>query len=84
MSRLVLIGAIVDGSDLWQTVAASFVAGIGVTFAFSLAVLGAARFADASRDGKSFAVVAFAGLTVAGLLVTLAAVVIGIALLASG
>lgn len=84
MTQLVLSGAIVDGSDLWQTVAASFVAGIGVTSAFSLAILGAARFADATRDGKSFAAAAFAALTVAGLLVTLAAVVIGITLMASG
>ncbi len=77
-------GAAVDVSDLLQTVAASFVAGIGVTTAFSLAILGVARFADARRDGRPASAVAFATLAVAGLVVTFGAVVLGIALMASG
>lgn len=79
-----MLAVAVDVSDLWQTVAAAFVAGIGVTTAFSLAILGVARFADARRDGRPAVAIAFASLAVAGLLVTFAAVGLGIALMASG
>ena len=47
-----MIATIVDTTALWQTVVAAFVAGVGTTFVFSLAILGAARFAEASREGR--------------------------------
>ncbi len=79
-----VVAVVVDGKELWQTVAASFIAGIGVTFVFSLAVLGAAQFSEAQRDGKSFAAAAYAALAIFGLLATFAAVAAGILLIASG
>ena len=46
---------LVDGRALLEAVAASVVAGIGVTFVFSVAIWGAARFADLSRDERPLA-----------------------------
>jgi hypothetical protein len=73
-----VIASIVDTSALWQTIAAALVAGVGTTLVFSLAILGVARFAEASREGRSFESALFAGLAVLGLLATMAAVVFGV------
>ena len=47
-----LVGSIVDGKALLDTVAGSLIAGVGVTIAFSFAILGAALFGEARRDGR--------------------------------
>ena len=73
-----MLATIVDTSALWQTVVAAFVAGVGTIFVFSLAILGAARFGDASRDGRTVEAAAFATLGVLGLLATVAAIVAGV------
>jgi hypothetical protein len=73
-----MTATIVEGKELLETVVASLVAGVGVTFVFSIAIWGAARFADLSRNERPLAAGAalFAtGLALAG---TLAAVVAGI------
>jgi hypothetical protein len=44
-----MIATLVEGKQLLETVIASVVAGIGVTFAFSVAIWGAGRFADLCR-----------------------------------
>ena len=76
MSRL--LATVVDTSALWQTIVAAFVAGAGTILVFSLAILGAARFGDANRDGRTVQAAAFATLAVLGLLATAAAIVIGV------
>jgi hypothetical protein len=73
-----VIATIVDTEALWQTIAAAFVAGVGTTLVFSIAILGAARFGEASREGRSFESVLFAGLTLVGLLATAGAIVFGV------
>lgn len=73
-----VIATIVDTSALWQTIAAAFVAGVGTTLIFSLAIFGAARFAEANREGRSFESALFAGLALLGLLATAAAIVFGV------
>ena len=73
-----MLATVIDTSALWQTIVAAFVAGVGTIFVFSLAILGAARFADASRDGRTFEAAAFATLGVLGLLATAAAIVAGV------
>ena len=72
-----LPATIVDTEALWQTVAASVVAGLGVTLIFSLTIWGATRYADLSRDDRPLA--AFG----AGLLMTLGAIAF-VAALAGG
>lgn len=73
-----MLATIVDTAALLKTIVASFVAGVGVTLIFSLAILGAARFADLNRDGRPVAAVAFGTLAVVALAAAAAAVVIGI------
>jgi hypothetical protein len=77
-----VIATIVDTEALWEAVAAAFVAGVGVTILFALAILGASRFAEANREGQRFAATMFGSLTVLGLIATAAAVVIGMAVMA--
>ena len=65
-----------------KTVVAAFIAGVGVTLIFSLAILGASRFVDLSRDGRSAGAIAFGALAVVALLAALVAVVVGILVMA--
>ena len=69
---------IVDTQALWQTVVAAFVAGVGTTFIFSIAILAATRFSEAIREGRSAEAAAFAAVAVVGLLATGAAIAFGV------
>ncbi len=60
-----MIATIVHTDELLQTIAASVVAGIGVTFAFSVGIWGAGQFTELSRNERP---VAAAGAAVVGLL----------------
>lgn len=78
-----MIATIVEGKALLETVIASAVAGVGVTFVFSIAIWGAARFVDLSRDERPLAAGAAALVGVVALLATIAAVVVGILVMTS-
>jgi hypothetical protein len=68
--------AVVDWGELGEVVWTSAVAGLGVTLCFSLAILGATRFADARRgDGGGPKAFAWALLGTLGFAATMAAVV---------
>lgn len=73
---------LVEGKELLQTVVASLVAGVGITVVFSVAIWGAARFADLSRGERTVAAAAAAALAVFSGLVTLAGVAYGIFIVA--
>jgi hypothetical protein len=73
-----MLATIVDTQALLKTIVAASIAGVGVTLIFSLAILGAARFADMSREGRPAAALAFGALGVVALLTALAAVTVGI------
>jgi len=73
-----MIATIVDTTALWQTVVGAFIAGVGTTIMFSLAVLGATRFAEASREGRGIQAAAFGVLAIVGLLAVVAVIVVGI------
>ncbi len=78
-----MIATIVHTDELLQTVAASIVAGIGVTFLFSLGIWGAGQFVELSRGERPVA--AMAALVVGGfsLVGVAAAIVIGIVVMTS-
>ena len=78
-----MIATIVDTQALLETIAASLAAGVGVTFTFSLAILGFARFADASRQGHRGEATLFASLALVGLAASLAAIAAGVIVVAS-
>jgi len=77
------MAVIVHTKELLQTILASLVAGVGITFVFSLAIWGAARFVDFNRDQRPFAAGAAAALGGLALAVTLATVVVGIVVMTS-
>jgi cation transporter-like permease len=77
-----LLATVVETKELLQTVIYATVAGIGLTLVFSLAIWGATRFADLSRDERPLAAAAAAVLAGAALLACLAAVVVGIVVMA--
>ncbi len=72
------MATIVDTAALWQTIVAASVAGIGVTFVYSLAILGASRASEANRRGRSGEAAFFGILAAIGVLATGAAVVAGV------
>jgi hypothetical protein len=78
-----LLATVVDWEALVDTVIASVVAGVGVTVVFSFAILGAAIFGDARREGRSAVAVGAVTLMVLGLGGTLAAIAGGIVVMTS-
>ncbi|HWM63979.1 MAG TPA: hypothetical protein VNP96_08340 [Solirubrobacterales bacterium] len=79
-----MLAVVVETKELLETAAASLVAGVGITVIFSIAIWGAARFVDLSRGERP---VAAAGAALVGglaLAATLAAVAVGIVVMASG
>ena len=73
----------IDGEALLDTVIASVIAGVGVTVVFSFAILGAAIFGDARREGRGAAAVGGATLMVLGLGGTLASIALAIVVMTS-
>lgn len=78
-----MIATLIEGKELLQTVAYSAVAGIGVTVVFSIAIWGAARFAELNREERPLAAGAAGAAGILALLVTVAAVVIGVLVMTS-
>jgi hypothetical protein len=74
---------IVETKDLVETVIFAFVAGVGVTVIFSVAIWGAARFADLSQEERPLAAGAAAVVGILALLAVVAAVVIGVVVMTS-
>lgn len=80
---MTVLATIVDTSALLKAVVYSFVAGIGLTLAFSLAIMGAARLADAERSGSRLETGAFALLTTVSLAVCVGIIIAGIIVMVS-
>lgn len=72
-----MIATIVHTDELLQTVAAASVAGIGVTFLFSLGIWGAGHFAELSRNERPVLATAAAVISALAFTAVTAAVVIG-------
>jgi len=64
---MAMLATIVDSKALLETAAVAVVAGVGITIAFSFAIYGVARFADARRAGAPLAAGAAAALAVLAL-----------------
>lgn len=77
------MATIVHTTDLVNTVVASVIAGVGVTGIFSVAIWGGARYVDLSEGGRPLAAGAAAVVGVLALVVTLAAVAVGMAAMLS-
>jgi hypothetical protein len=73
-----MTAVIVDIEDLGKVVAASLVAGVGVTVVFSLAIHGAVRLVDSRRDGRPLEAFVYGTLMTIALIVCVAALGTGI------
>ena len=80
---MILLAKILETKDLLQTVAASVIAGLGVTIVFSVAVYGATRFADLSRDERPIAATAAIATALLAFAACVAGVVFGIVVMTS-
>ena len=72
------MATVVETKELFDTVVASLVAGIGVTTVFAILIFGVSRSADMVRDERPVAAMAAGGLAVVALAVVTAAIVLGI------
>jgi hypothetical protein len=72
------VATVVETKELLETVAASLIAGIGVTAVFSIVIFGIARSADATRNERPVLATAAGGLAAFAGLVVVAAIVFGI------
>lgn len=73
-----MTGTIVQTKELLQTVAAAVVAGVGITFAFSVAIWGVGQFAELNRNDRPVAAAAAAAAAGVALACVAAAVIVGI------
>jgi hypothetical protein len=73
--------SIVDWDALLTVVWASVAAGIGVTVAYGLVILGTTRAVDLSREGRVGEAVLFGVVGAAGIVTVFAAIVFGIVVL---
>jgi hypothetical protein len=78
-----MLATVVETKQLLQTVAVSVIAGVGLTIVFSIAVYGATRFADLSRDERPMAAAIAVVTAVVAFLACIAAVVVGIVVMTS-
>jgi 4-amino-4-deoxy-L-arabinose transferase-like glycosyltransferase len=74
----VVLATVVEGKELLQTVVAATVAGVGVTFAFSVAIWGYGRSVELGNEERRLAAGTAAAVAVLALGVVVAAIVIGI------
>jgi hypothetical protein len=80
---LISVAVVIEAKEMLQTVAASVIAGVGMTVVFSVAIWGAARFADLSRNERPLAAAAAAAVGVLALLATFAGIALGIVVMTS-
>ena len=81
--RIPIADSVVEWDLLFQVIYAALIAGVAVTIAVSFAILGAARAADARRDGDRLDQFFFTALFLLGLAACLGAVVLGIVVMTS-
>ncbi len=79
-----MIAAIANGADLLELMWSSFAAGLGVTVAYGIAILGASRAVDHSRDGHMARATVYGVLAALSIAAVLAAVAAGIVAMRAG
>ncbi|HWC49838.1 MAG TPA: hypothetical protein VG448_13235 [Solirubrobacterales bacterium] len=73
-----MTATLVVWKDVWQTVVASVVAGVGITFAFSVGIWGTGQFVELSRSDRQGAASAAGLVALLAFAIVAAAVIIGI------
>lgn len=78
-----VLATIVDTKALWETVVASVIAGIGVTFAFTVSILGAARFIDLRTEERPLLAAVWAAVAALAFALVVGAIVFGLIVMTS-
>lgn len=78
-----MLATIVHTDELLQTIAASAVAGVGITVIFSVAIWGAARFVDLSSNERPLAAAGAAAVGILAFALTLGMVAVGLLVMLS-
>ena len=78
-----MLATVIETKDMLETVAASLIAGVGVTTVFALLIFGTIRSAEMARSDRLVLAVAAGGLAVLALLVVIASIVLGIVVMTS-
>jgi hypothetical protein len=76
-----MIATVVDTGDLLEVVWVSLVAGIGVTAAFGLAIVGSTRAMELGRAGRPGEALLFGAMGAVSMVAVLGAIVYGIVVL---
>lgn len=79
---IVPLASLVDWGALGRTVAYALVAGVGLTAAFSFAIVGLVRLDHARSEGRATAVVGWTAVAIVGALITLGGVALGLIVMA--
>ena len=77
-----MIRALIDTHALLKLAYSSLIAGVAVAVVFSVAILGATRSGDMRRAQRGGAAAAYAALAVAGVIGSVAIIVVGLILVA--
>jgi len=78
-----MVATVIETKDMLETVAASLIAGVGVTAAFAILVFGITRSADMARDDRPLLATAAGALAAIALMVVTASIVLGIVVMTS-
>jgi hypothetical protein len=78
-----VIATVVDVKELWETVLAALVAGVGITASFSVMIFGVARFAELRRTERPLLASAAGGLAALAFVVTVGGIILGMAVMLS-
>jgi hypothetical protein len=73
-----ILAEIVDVESLLKVIGASFAGAVGITVAFSLAIMGATRMVDNRRNSRGIESGAYAALMIIGLIASGAGVAFGV------
>lgn len=72
------LASVVNVTELWQTVAAAFVASLAVAIVASVGIWGATKYVDYSQEGRGVTAAMALGVGVFGLAATVAIIVFGL------
>ena len=78
-----LIASVVNVKELWETIAAAFVASLAVALVASLGIWGATKYVDFSQEGRGITAGLALGVGVLGLLATMAIIAFGLFMMVS-
>lgn len=80
---LPLASELVDWGQLLEVVEAGLIAGVGISIAFSLVILGMVRAAEAQQQSRTGAMIGYGAVGILAILVCVGAVVFGVSTMLS-